>query len=796
MSDVVIDPGELERVRRERAWRLAAIELPRLRAVGSVFLAVAVYLHNHYLLRGDGWVLASIALAVYAAGSWLAILAGLRRGRDLTLPVLVGDLVVWTFAIACSGHETSLLFFVLLLRVADQTQTTFRRAISFALFADILYCAMLAIAAASRPLNMPVAMTKLAFLVFAGVYIALAARTAESRRAQLTSAVRMSRDLIKRLEQQSAELREAHLRAQEASAAKSEFLANMSHEMRTPLQAVIGMLQLTAADEASSPSRARRLDIAHRSARALLGMIDDVLDFSRIEARKLELEPVYFPLRQLMSETMKSLGGIAASKRLTLSYSVSAEVPEVVWGDPLRLRQILVNLVGNAIKFTQEGEIAVRVACAGTLGPRNNIRFEVHDTGIGIAPSLRQKIFEPFAQADSSASRNYGGAGLGLSIVARLLEAMGGSVDVRSEQGAGSVFSFIVPLITDAVGVAPQRRAWESGLAGRSVLIVEPATMARATLAEILRSRGVFASAFARASDAPAGRFACAVTADPTVDVQPQVVITSPLEPSDAPNQVMRPVGERELIDAVGLALGLTDAPAEYTLATAIRANAPLHVMLVDDNEVNREVVAELLGRIGHTVSVAVDGEEALALLAAQSFDVVLMDVQLPGIDGLEATRRARGRGDRTPIIALTAHSSREDRDRCLVSGMNGVLVKPVDAPQLAEAIAAATAREALLDVVGGNPALLEKVRDAFARQTPELLAAIHDAIARNDATEAAKLAHKLKGSVSHFPREQAVALSRELEQAARGGELARAAQLLPELACAIEELREALARA
>jgi two-component system, sensor histidine kinase and response regulator len=795
MSDLAIDPGELERVRRERAWRLAAIELPRLRAIGSALLSLAVYLHNHYLQRGNGWLLATIVLAVYAAGSWVAILVALRRGHDLTLPVLVGDLLVWTVAIACSGHETSLLFFVLLLRVADQTQTTFRRAISFGLFADICYCAMLGVAAASRPLNMPVAMTKLAFLVFAGVYIALAARTAESRRAQLTSAVRMSRDLIKRLEQQSAELRDAHLRAQEASAAKSEFLANMSHEMRTPLQAVIGMLQLAADDEAS-PARARRLDIAHRSARALLGMIDDVLDFSRIEARKLELEPVYFPLRQLMSETMKSLGGIAATKRLTLSYAVSSEVPEVVWGDPLRLRQIVVNLVGNAIKFTHEGEIAVHVACAGTLGPRNNIRFEVHDTGIGIAPALRQKIFEPFAQVDSSASRNYGGAGLGLSIVARLLEAMGGSVEVRSEQGAGSVFSFIVPLITDAVGVAPQRRAWESGLAGRSVLIVEPAAMARATMAEILRGRGVFASAFAHASQAPAGRFACAVTADANVTVQPQVVITSPLDPGNAPIQVMRPVGERELIDAVGLALGLIDRPAEYTLETSIRANAPLHVLLVDDNEVNREVVAELLGRIGHTVSAAVDGEEALAMLAAQPFDVVLMDVQLPGIDGLEATRRARGRGDRTPIIALTAHSSREDRDRCLVSGMNAVLVKPVDAPQLAEAIAAATARESLLDVVGGNPALLAKVRDAFARQTPELLAAIHDAIARQDASEAAKLAHKLKGSVSHFPRELAVSLSRELEEAARGGELARAAELLPELAVAIEELREALARA
>lgn len=790
---IAVDPLELEHRRRTRTWRLAAVELPLLRVAGSVLLSLAVYVNNRYILHSslEGWLQTTVVLGLFALLSWGLIAAFLHRNPpiDLTLPMLFADLPVWTLAIYHSGAEASWLFFVLLLRVADQVQTTFRRAVAFAIAGAGCYAAMVGWVAFvdHRLVDVPSAMAKLTFILFAGMYVSLAARTAETRRARLTESVRVSRDLIRRLE-------EAHARAEEASAAKSEFVANMSHEMRTPLQGVIGMLQLAIEDEQAEES-ARRLEAARRSAETLMAMIDDVLDFSRIEARKLELEPVYFSLRQFMSETMKSVGVIAASKGLTLSYIVQSDVADNVWGDPLRLRQILVNLVGNAIKFTHEGEIAVLVSRAGTYGSEHRVRFDVRDTGVGIAPALRQRIFEPFTQADSTHSRSYGGAGLGLSIVVRLLEAMGGSVDVSSEQGAGSVFSFDIPLASDVVGNTPPRQPWENALAGMSILIVEPAEMARSTIKEILRSRGVFASAFAHAAEAPAGRFRCAVTADPSLPVQPQVLIASPLQHSDHPVQVTRPIGERELIDAIGIALELTQRPPELTLEPAFRSLQALRVLLVDDSDVNREVLSEMFRRLGHEATVAPDGESALALLTASTFDVIFMDVQLPVIDGLEVTRRFRAAGGTTPVIALTAHTSRQDRDRCLAAGMNSVVTKPVDAAHLAAAIESATRRESIVDVVGGNTALLARVRDAFARQTPEILNGMREALGHGDTDALARHAHKLKGSLSYFPGERGSTIARDIELAAKSGDIARAASLLPDLERAVAELSEVLKR-
>ncbi|HEU4888171.1 MAG TPA: ATP-binding protein [Thermoanaerobaculia bacterium] len=760
---------------RQRTWRLAAIELPLVRVVGSVLLALAVYVHNRFLIATadpNEWLIVTAVVALYAIFSWQAIIVFLRRNppMDLTLPVLIGDLPVWTFAIYHSGAEGSWLFFILLLRVADQVQTTFRRALMFALLATGCYATMLLWVAAmdARPIAAPAALAKLVFILFAGIYISLTARTAERRRARLTESVRVSRDLIRKLE-------EAHARAEEASAAKSEFVANMSHEMRTPLQGVIGMLQL-AIDDEPAEATIKRLETARSSAETLMAMIDDVLDFSRIEARRLDLEPVYFSLRKLMSETMKSVGGLAAAKRLTLSYYVRPECPESVWGDPVRLRQILVNLLGNAIKFTHEGEIAVSAVRVG-----DKVRFDVRDTGVGIAPSVRRRIFEPFTQADSSLSRRYGGAGLGLSIVVRLLEAMGGTVEVSSHPGSGSVFSFTVPLPADAIGAAPERPAWESALAGRSILIVEPAAMARGTLADILRARGVFASAFARAVDVPAGRFACAVTSDPSVPVHPQILITSPAEHIAHALQVTRPIGERELLDAIGMALRLSTAAPQYTLEPAPQPERRLRVLLVDDNEVNREVLIEMLRRLGHDVTSAADGEQGQTKLETATFDAVFMDVQLPGIDGLELTRRFRASANTTPVIGLTAHTSRLDRDRCIAAGMNAVLSKPVLAHQLEETLSTIVRRDTVADITGGSPALLARVRDAFARQTPELLAAIREDLAAADFESLSRHTHKLKGSLSYFGG-RAVTLARDLENAARAGELTTAAGLLPDL--------------
>ena len=790
MPDVALDPIDIESRRRERTWRLAAIELPLVRLGGSILLSIAVYVNNRFLVSGatmHGWMLVSTVVAIYAAVSWTLLVVFLRRypPRDLTLPILFGDVVVWTFAIYHSGAEASWLFFIPLLRVADQTQTTFRRALAFALFATLCFAAMLGwvVVIDQRPIAPAEALAKLLFILMAGIYISLAARTAEARRARLTEAVRMSRELIRKLE-------EAHARAEEASAAKSEFVANMSHEMRTPLQGVIGMLQLVIEDEPSEAG-ARRLQMARRSAEMLLSLIDDVLDFARIEARKLELQPVSFPLRQMVDDTMKALGVMAASKHLTLSYIVRPDVPEMVVGDPVRLRQIVVNLVANAVKFTKKGEISVQVS-RGT----NEIRFEVHDTGIGIVPAVRQHIFQPFMQADTSHARHYGGAGLGLAIVARLLEAMNGAVEVKSEPGSGSVFTFTFPLAMNAAGDVPSWKSWEHALAGRLVAIVEPAEMARATIAAILRGRGMFASSFASADEVPSGRFACAVTSDSSVAVHPQVVITSPLDQKQHAVQVSWPVAERELIDAVGEALGLAAPMAEVPKDMTLHAVTSLRILLVEDNDVNREVFTDMLHRLGHNVTIASDGESALAKLTDGAFDAVFMDVQLPGIDGLEVTRRFQQSGGTMPIIGLTAHASRESMDRCLVAGMKTVLTKPIDSAQLAAALRLFTgADEALLEIAGGNPAILERVRDAFGRQTPGLLTAIRDAVAANDAVAVARHVHTLKGSLSHFSWNRAARIAGEIESAATSGDLPRAAALLPELENAVAALQTALAR-
>jgi two-component system sensor histidine kinase/response regulator len=807
---VVLAPEDIERRRRERATRLALYDIPLMRVIGSAFLSLGVFLNNRYLaVPGTTlhpWWPVAIALFVYAIVSWTAVRIVLRRlGRDLTLFFLFGDIVLWSFAIYATGAEKSWLFFIPVLRVADQMQTTVRRCLAFTVWGLLCFTGMIAYVKIvdGRSVRPAVLATELAFIGIAGFYISMSARTSESRRAQMAVAIRMSRDLIRQLEEQSAALREARERAEEASAAKSEFLANMSHEMRTPLHGVIGMLQLAASGTpAPSPSSLRQIEMARRSAEALLSTIDDILDFAKIEARKIDLEPVYFSLREMMQETMKPLGVTAAGKGLALSYAVQPDVPDTLWADPMRLRQIVINLVGNAIKFTPAGEIAVRVtsdrsgapalspvpAGAPLIGEKAAIiRVEVRDTGIGIDQSQQEVIFEPFTQADASPSRRYGGTGLGLSIVSRLVEAMGGSIDVESTPGAGSAFTFTFAAECDPFA-APRRRPWESELAGTSMLIVDPYERSRAFIAEILRSRGIFAMSCASFEEVPRGRFACAIAFEPNDAFEPLILISSPLDAArDDRLRVTRPVAERELIDACGFILGLTSAPAERVSLRPAPAAKGLQVLLVEDNLVNQEFASEALRRLGHAVTIAADGGQALSLLRTNRYDVVFMDVQLPGIDGIEVTRRFREHesGVRTPIYAITAHTMREERDRCLASGMDGVLVKPIEIEDLSR----------ITRSIGRHDPLMARVSAAFTEQTPRLVSAMHDAITARDAAALYRHAHKLKGSVSHFPT-SAVDLANEVESLANSGDVDRAAALMPPLEDALRQLEEQLSRA
>ncbi|HEX7192756.1 MAG TPA: ATP-binding protein, partial [Thermoanaerobaculia bacterium] len=703
MRPIALDPAEIEQRRSERARNLALFDIPAMRVVGSAFLTLGVYLNNRFLAPEGSvlspWWIVAIVLLVYAVVSWVAVRITLfRASRDLTLLFLFGDIVIWSYAIYATGAEKSWLFFIPVLRVADQMQTNVRRCVAFTAWSVFCFAGMLAYVeiADGRPIGLAVSLTKLTFIGVAGLYVSMSARTSEKRRAQMAESIHVSRDLIHRLEHETA-------RAEEANAAKSDFLANMSHEMRTPLHGVIGMLQL-ARDGETSPQRIRQLDMAQRSAESLLGTIDDILDFSRIEARRIELEPVYFSVREWMHETMKPLGVTAGAKSLGLAYIVSADVPDSVWGDSLRLRQIVINLVGNAIKFTQSGEIAVRVSCAGTEQNKTQLAFEVRDTGAGIVPSQRESIFQPFTQGDAARGRGAGGTGLGLAIVARLVEAMGGTIDVESEPGKGSAFRFTVPTETDAFAAAV-RQPWESGLAGKSMLIVDPQPQSRAFIAEMLRSRGIFATACESYDDAPAGRYALTIGVETREPPEPFVLICSPLAaPHVERLHVTRPVSERELFDAVGVAVGLMRPPKRLPPPLRKERGYRLRVLVVDDHPVNQEFAAEALRRMGHIVAVATNAEEALVRLESERFDLVLMDLQLPGIDGLEATRRIRAtdRGKRTRVIAMTAFTRKEDRDRCLAAGMDGVLTKPIDIMELSAALRSIEP-DTLLDIVDGN---------------------------------------------------------------------------------------------
>ncbi len=810
MTDLRTRTGPIQRLKEERARQLNAVEVPILRCTGSAFISLGVFLNNTLLLGNSAlvpWLTITIILTVYCVVSWVVLATWYGNvSVDLALLFLILDVPIWTLAIYFSGAEQSWLYFILFMRVADQTQTSVARCFGFAAFGTLCYAAMLGwvVLIDHRALMTSAALVKLIFIFCGGLYIALSARGSEQRRAALSGAVRMARELVRKLERQSVELRDARGRAEEASAAKSEFLANMSHEMRTPLHGILGMLQLLI-DSETLPERVRQLEMARRSAESLLATIGDILDFSKIEARALELEPVYFSMRELVTDTVKAIGISAAERHLALAFSVAPDVPDRVWGDPLRLRQVMVNLLGNAVKFTKVGEVVVRVRCGAVGADSATIVFEVSDTGIGIDPRKRELIFRPFAQADASQSRRYGGTGLGLAIVARLLEAMGGEITLESEPGKGSTFRFSVTLPCEpAAATAPPE--WEAQLAGTRILVVEPEATSRAIVAGILRAHHLECDAYATLADAGARplhqSYDCIVADAPIVGaVIPLVRIASPLSTtSEVGVTVTRPIGERELLDAIGIALGLTERGMTFTLERRVDAEGMLHVLVVDDHPVNQEFAIEALRRLGHRVTPANNGDEALRLLGQQKFDLVLLDLQMPGIDGLEVARRFRGveRPPRTPIVALTAHTTRETRERCMAAGFDSVLTKPVSQPALAAVLRGSTPDEAaaendVLTAVGGNMKLLARVRDAFVEQTPRLLQAIRDAIGTRDSRTIYEKAHTLKGAVSNFGVADAVHAASEIEKAGKEEAIDRAAELLPLLEAKLRDLESRL---
>ena len=646
----------------------------------------------------------------------------------------------------------------------------------------------------------------LALLLAIAVIAALVSIVVKLRRSK-NEALRDVAERLSNSEGEQAELRRRLERAESTSAAKSEFLANVSHEMRTPLHGIMGMLQLSA-DTEPQAERREQLQLARRSAETLLTTIEDVLDFTRIEAQKLELEPVYFSLRELVTDTMKTLGVTAAQKGLSVAFAVAPATPDRLWGDPLRLRQIVINLVGNAIKFTAAGEVVLRTWAEPGFGSDVLVHFEVHDTGIGIDSHKRDAIFDPFAQADGAFSR-YGSSGLGLSIVARLVEAMGGRIEVESQPGNGSTFHAAVKLAYDSIGgVTPPQ--WQGSLEDMRAMVIEPHEATRTILGEILEANGMSAELYSSVADAlqPSIReaFSCVIidsvtlATTPWISPVPVVQIVSPVSTMTMPAvTVTRPVGERELLEAVAVALGIIERRISFTLERRVDMDRPQSVLVADDHPVNLEFAAEALRRLGHTVATAASGTEALRLLQARSFDVALIDVQMPDIDGIELVTRLRARGLHLRVIGLTGFASPEDKQRCIAAGMDGVLTKPVTQNRLAAVLRGQSPEpeaDTIMEAVGGNLKLLARVRDAFTSQSPRLIASMREAIAERNSEALFRAAHTLKGAISNFGMDEALEAAIEIERAGRDGDFPRAAALLPQLETEVHKLEERMTAA
>ncbi|MCA1770151.1 MAG: response regulator [Halomonas sp.] len=646
---------------------------------------------------------------------------------------------------------------------------------------------------------------------------------------QIEQATAELEESMETIEVQNIELDISHRRAVEANRVKSEFLANMSHEIRTPLNGIIGFCRLL--DRSRLEPRQREwLEHVQRASGSLLMLVNDVLDFSKLEAGHLELEHLPLDMVALVDEVLGLQAPLAHQKELQLLGLVYDDVPSVLNGDPMRIQQVLTNLVHNAVKFTRQGDVVVRVMMEQADPGNVTLRISVTDTGIGLTPERQRLLFRAYQQTEPSHAREFGGTGLGLTICRQLVEQMRGEIDVESVPGQGTTFSFTLQM----EGNEASERPPELRLDGQTVLIEEPHPATRRALRHLFTrwgTRPVDAAAPPPQNGPPALLVASLphtpLTADEVgvwqrrlAELGCPALLLANANPLDLPSLPLphggeilaKPVARATLVAAVAKVLGQRECPSAADQATA--APRPLRLLAVDDTESNRLLLRELIAGPGVEVSLAASGEEALALAREQAFDLVLMDIRMPGMDGVETTRALRRLGGSwrdTPVVAVTAHVLEEDRRRLLESGLNDVLVKPVDTDQLNNAlhrhlgVALPSAETASADddaelptvdlelgtrLAGGKASLARELLERLAAGLEENEAALRHALAEGDDEALLDGIHSLNGACRYcgVPRLGLIAESLETRLRTRGREAVT--PLMDDLFAAMADLR------